>query len=406
MTTIYGKIPCQLGVVGFADYQGKINYVDGWFDVGDPQANAYSYIIEEAGDHIRVREMTGDQRAFLVCCGKENQFAAIRSLALLLNKIGFAAMDHDDVFRYMPSVVDYYVYEIAGDAFLHDLRQELRDVTAHLEAGKQPWVQIEGNLEKELSFSDIESINDKIEKAAGNTGDRDVFMYSLQLVEERDPPVIAFWLPSPEEKNSLEKMNVLRKILAVVGFSEYKSRIECVDGWFAAGDPRAEEYEIVIEKAGEHIRVRETYELKGAFLVNCRKEHRSEALQSLAFLFHRNRIGFDWYDVFHTMPRVVDYYFCEVVGDACLDEMKPTLESNLENIREHRKQDRVPWFQFEGDFYDDQNENLFHEVLDKLDSLIGNQFDCMISAPIIEKRITPVVAFWLPSPEENIGPEN
>ena len=204
MTTIYGKIPYQLGVVGFAEYQDKIDVVDAWFDAGDPQANAYSYIIEEAGDHIRVREMTGDQRAFLVCCGKENQLAAIRSLALLLNKIGFAAMDNDDVFRYMPSAVDYYVYEIAGDAFLHDFRQELRDVTAHLEAGKQPWVQIEGNLEKELSFSDIESINDKIEKASGNTGDRDIFLYSLQFDEERDPPVVAFWLPSPEEKNGPE----------------------------------------------------------------------------------------------------------------------------------------------------------------------------------------------------------
>ena len=204
MENIQDKDIGHLAVVGFADYHGKINCVDGWFDAGDPRANAYSYIIEEAGDHILVREMTGDQRAFLVCCGKENQFAAIRSLALLLNKIGFAAMDNDDVFRYMPSVVDYYVYEIAGDAFLHDLRQELRDVTAHLEAGKQPWVQIEGNLEKELSFSDHESINDKIEKASGNTGDRDVFMYSLQFVEERDPPVVAFWLPSPEKKNGPE----------------------------------------------------------------------------------------------------------------------------------------------------------------------------------------------------------
>ena len=406
MTNMHKKSPGALAVVGFSDYQGKIDCVDAWFDAGDPRANAYSYIIEEAGDHIRVREMTGYQRTFLVSCGKEDQLAAIRSLALLLNKIGFIAMDHDDVFRYMPSVVDYYVYEITGDACLHDLRQALRDAAAHLETGKRPWVQIEGDLANELSNSDHESIVDKIEKATGNTGERFTFMYSLQLVEERNPPVIAFWLPSQEEKNSLKKMNVLRKILAVVGFSEYQSQTECVDGWFAADDPRAEEYEIVIEKAGEHIRVRETYEPKGAFLVNCRKEHRSEALQSLAFLFHRNHIGFDWYDVFHTMPRVVDYHFCEVVGDACLNEMKPILESNLENIREHLKQDRVPWFQFEHVFYDDQNENLFHEVLDKLDSLIGNQFDCMISAPIIEKRITPVVAFWLPSPEKKNGPEN
>ncbi len=201
MTTIYGKIPCQLGVVGFADYQGKINYVDGWFDVGDPQANAYGYIIEEAGDHIRVREMTGDQRAFLVCCGKENQFAAIRSLALLLNKIGYIAMDNDDVFRYMPSVVDYSVYEIAGDACLHGLSQALRDVAAHLERGKRPWVQIEGDLAK---LSDIESIVFNIEKAAGNTGDRFTFMYSAQSVENQDHPVAAFWLPSPEESTEPE----------------------------------------------------------------------------------------------------------------------------------------------------------------------------------------------------------
>ena len=59
--------------------------------------------------------------------------------------------------------------------------------------------------ELEFSLSDIESIIDRIEKATGNTGDRFTFMYSLQLVEERNPPVVAFWLPSPEEKNSLKK---------------------------------------------------------------------------------------------------------------------------------------------------------------------------------------------------------
>ncbi len=118
-------MPNHLAVVGFADYQGKIDCVDGWFDAGDPQANEYSYIIEEAGDHIRVREMTGDHRAFLVCCGREDLLSAIRRLALLLTTIGFIAMDPDDVFRYMPSVVDYYVYEIAGDAYLLDLRQVL-----------------------------------------------------------------------------------------------------------------------------------------------------------------------------------------------------------------------------------------------------------------------------------------
>jgi len=169
--------------------------------VGDPQANAYNYIIEEAGDHIRVREMNGDHRAFLVCCGREDLLSAIRSLALLLNKIGYIAMDNDDVFRYMPSVVDYSVYEIAGDACLHGLSQVLRDVPAHLEIGKQPWVQIEGDLAK---LSDIESIVFKIEKATGNTGDRFTFMYSAQSVEERNPPVIAFWLPSPEKKNGPE----------------------------------------------------------------------------------------------------------------------------------------------------------------------------------------------------------
>ena len=202
--------------------------------------------------------------------------------------------------------------------------------------------------------------------------------------------------------------NVLYKNLAVVGFSEYQSQIECVDGWFAADEPRAEEYSIVIEKAGDHIRVRETCEHKGAFLVNCRKEHRSEALQSLAFLFNSkgNYIGFDWYDVFRFMPRVVDYYFCEVVGDTYLDEIKPTLESNLENIREHLKQDRVPWFQFEGDFYDDQNEGLLREVMNKFNSLTGDQSDFIFSAPIIEKRKTPVAAIGLPSPEDNTGPEN
>ena len=63
-------IPNHLAVVGFSDYQGKINCVDGWFNAGDPRANAYGYIIEEAGDYIRVREMIGDQRAFLVCCGR------------------------------------------------------------------------------------------------------------------------------------------------------------------------------------------------------------------------------------------------------------------------------------------------------------------------------------------------
>lgn len=169
--------------------------------MGDPQANAYNYIIEEAGDHIRVREMNGDHRAFLVCCGREDLLSAIRSLALLLNKIGYIAMDNDDVFRYMPSVVDYSVYEIAGDACLHGLSQVLRDVPAHLEIGKQPWVQIEGDLAK---LSDIESIVFKIEKATGNTGDRFTFMYSAQSVEERNPPVIAFWLPSPEKKNGPE----------------------------------------------------------------------------------------------------------------------------------------------------------------------------------------------------------
>lgn len=198
-------MPNQLAVVGFADYQGEINCVDGWFDVDDPQANKYSYIIEEAEDHIRVREMTGNQRAFLVRCGKEKLFAAIRSLALLLNKIGFIAMDDDDVFQYMPSIVDYYVYEIIGDAYLHDLRQALRDVEVHLEPGKQPWVQIEYGQINELSLSDIESIFENINRATGNTDHRDVFMYSLQFVEERNPPVVAFWLPSPEEKNSLKK---------------------------------------------------------------------------------------------------------------------------------------------------------------------------------------------------------
>ena len=197
-------MPNHLAVVGFSDYHGKINCVDGWFDVGDPQANEYSYIIEEVEDLIRVREMIGCQRAFLVCCNKENQLSAIRSLALLLNKIGFIAMDNDDVFRYMPSIVDYSVYEIAGDAYLHNLRQVLRDVPAHLETGKQPWVQIEGDLEKELSLSDIESIVDKIEKATGNTGNQFTFMYSAQSVEERNPPVAAFWLPFPEEKDEPE----------------------------------------------------------------------------------------------------------------------------------------------------------------------------------------------------------
>ena len=154
-------MPNQLAVVGFADYQGEINCVDGWLDVGDPQANAYSYIIEEAGDHICVREMTGNQRAFLVRYGKENRLAAIRSLALLLNKIGFIAMDNDDVFRYMPSLVDYYVYEIAGETYLRDLKQALRDVAAHLEIGKQPWVQIEYSQIND----DIESICENIATA-------------------------------------------------------------------------------------------------------------------------------------------------------------------------------------------------------------------------------------------------
>ena len=197
--------------------------------------------------------------------------------------------------------------------------------------------------------------------------------------------------------------------LAVVGFTDYQGKVDCVDGWFDVGDPRAEECDIVIEKAGERIRVRETYERKDAFLVNCPKEHRSEALQSLAFLFNSkgNYIGFDWYDVFGFMPRVVDYYFCEVVGDACLDEMKLTLESNLENIREHLKQDRVPWFQFEGDFYDDQYNGLLWEAVNKFNSLSGDQSDYFIvSAPIIEKRKTPVAAFWLPSPEKKNVPEN
>ncbi len=196
--------------------------------------------------------------------------------------------------------------------------------------------------------------------------------------------------------------NVLYKNLAVVGFREYQSQIDCVDGWFAADDPGAEEYDIVIEKAGEHIQVRETYEHKGAFLVNCRKEHRSEALQSLTFLFNSkgNYIGFDLYDVFNTMPRVVGYYFCKVVGDAWLDEMKPTLESNLENIREHLKQDRLTWVQLEGDYSVMPDWNLLLEVGDKLDSLTDNLLVFIISVPVIEKRKTPAAAIWLPSPEE------
>ncbi len=401
------KIP-NLAVVGFADYKGKIDHVDGWFDVGAPQANAYSYLIEEAGDHIRVREMTGDQRAFLVCCGKENQFAAIRSLALLLNKIGYIAMDNDDVFRYMPSVVDYSVYEIAVDACLHGLSQALRDVAAHLERGKRPWVQIEGDLANEFSLSNIESIFDRIEKAAGNTGHRDVFMFSLQSVENQNHPVAVFWLPSPEVKEQPEKDACAANNLAIVGFIEYRSRIECVDGWFAADDPRAEEYGIVIEKAGEQIRVRETYERMGAFLVNCRKGLRSEALQSLALLFNSkgNFVGFDWYDVFNSMPRVVEYYFSEIVGDAYLDELKPTLEPNLENIREHLKQDRLTWVQLEGDHSVMPDWNLLLEVGDKLDSLTDNLLEFIISVPVIEKRKTPAAVFWLPSPEKKNGPEN
>ena len=404
MTTIHENNKAKVAVVGFTDYRGKIECVDGWFDVGDPQANAYSCIIEEAGDHIRVREMIGDQRDFLVCCDKENLLAAIRSLALLMNKIGFIAIDNDDVFRSMPSVVDYYVYEIAGDAYLHDLKQALRDVAAHLETGKQPWVQIEGDLIEEFSLSDIESIIDRIEKATGNTGDRFTFMYSAQSIGDRKPPVIAFWLPSPEKKNSLKKMNMLYKNLAVVGFSEYQSQIECVDGWFAADDPRAEEYDIVIEKAGEHIRVRETYERKGAFLVNCRTELRSEALQSLALLFNsRSYSVFDWYDVFHTMPRVVDYYFCEIVGDTYLDDMKSALESNLEYIREHLEREWVAWVQLESDDLD--GRTILYGVLDKFASLTDDQYGLMYSYPYIEKRKIPVAAIWLPSPEENTGPE-
>ncbi len=159
--------------------------------------------------------------------------------------------------------------------------------------------------------------------------------------------------------------------LAVVGFSDYQGKIDCVDGWLHVGDPKAEAYNYLLENAGEYVRVREIGEVGSSFLINCRKEHRPEALQSLALLFNSkgNYIGMDGYDVFSSMPCVVDCYFHEIVGDAYLDEMKAALAPNLEYIREHPEQDWVTWVQLEGDYSVMPNWDLLREVLDKLDSL-------------------------------------
>ena len=205
--------------------------------------------------------------------------------------------------------------------------------------------------------------------------------------------------------------NVLCKYLAVVGFSEYRSRIEYVDervdGWFAEDDPEAEEYDIVIEKAGGYIRARETYGRRSAFLVNCRKEHLPEALQSLVILLNnKNYIGMDAYDVFSSMPRVVDFFLCEIAGDACLDGMRSAVEPDLEYIREHPEEEWVTWAQLEGDRSVMPDWELLLEVMDKLNTLTDGLLEFACSVPVIEKQKSLAAAFWLPAPEENTGPEN
>ncbi len=188
-------IGSSLAVAGFKEYEKSNDEADRWFDANDPKAEAYDFLIEEVEDHIRVRETDGRKRAFLARCSKELRYSAIRSLAFLLNRIGFVAMDSNDVFDTMPSVVDYHLCEIAEEAYLHDLKHELQDVGIRLAKGKRAWVQVEANLENYLSMTVFENIIDKLEAAAGN---HDIFMVNLMHAGGQEHPMVALWLPSAE----------------------------------------------------------------------------------------------------------------------------------------------------------------------------------------------------------------
>ena len=188
-------IGSSLAVAGFKEYEKSIADIDRWFDESDPKAEAYDFIIEEAEDHIRVRETGGRKRAFQVRCSKELRFSAIRSLSFLLNRIGFVAVDSNDVFDTMPSVVDYHLCEIAEETYLHDLKQELHEMGTRLAKGKRAWVQVEANLENDFSLSMFEDIIVKLEATEEN---RDVFMVSLMQADGLAHPAAAFWLPSAE----------------------------------------------------------------------------------------------------------------------------------------------------------------------------------------------------------------
>lgn len=194
-----------LAVVGFNEYKGQIRCVDGWFAADDPRAEEYDIIIEEAGDHIRVRITAVGRKTyafitpsggagFHVNCRRELLPEAIQSLALLMNCVGFIGMDNNDVFSYMPHTADYCCFEYTGDELPDWLRQKLLDMSQNSGRDGLPWVQFEEDCENNLSLADIEGLVEKLKAAAGGTD----FMVSAYT--EGRKPLVALWLPSPDIK--------------------------------------------------------------------------------------------------------------------------------------------------------------------------------------------------------------